>query len=210
MDLKEAGIHPDQRLIVRSGDIIPEERTPVLNGTNAEEEARQSTLIAFVAYAPTSDYDYEEVEAFYVELEKFYKEDHTSYKVMVGPFSKTRELEKFYKEDHTSYKVMVGPFSKTRSGTKLPLCPTFIDLKKAFDSVEAEAVVETLLTHGVPSQYISLSRAVQWVQISPFYNDVIINTPAGRELSPTGFRVMLREHKMPTKALIGLLRESRE
>ncbi|VDP21480.1 unnamed protein product [Heligmosomoides polygyrus] len=36
---------------------------------------------------PTSDYDDEEVEAFYVELEKFYKEDHISYKVVVGDFN---------------------------------------------------------------------------------------------------------------------------
>ncbi|VDO96383.1 unnamed protein product [Heligmosomoides polygyrus] len=43
-------------------------------------------LTAFVAYAPTSDYDDEEIEAFYVELEKFYKEDHT-YKVIVGDFN---------------------------------------------------------------------------------------------------------------------------
>ncbi|VDO99120.1 unnamed protein product [Heligmosomoides polygyrus] len=34
----------------------------------------------FVAYAPTSDYDGEDVGGFYLELEKFYKEDHTFYK----------------------------------------------------------------------------------------------------------------------------------
>ncbi|VDO66330.1 unnamed protein product [Heligmosomoides polygyrus] len=44
-------------------------------------------LTVFVAYAPTSDYDDEDVEAFYVELEKFYKEDHTFYKVIVGDFN---------------------------------------------------------------------------------------------------------------------------
>ncbi|VDO73807.1 unnamed protein product [Heligmosomoides polygyrus] len=37
--------------------------------------------------SPTSDYDDEKVEAFYVELEKFYKEDHTFYKVIVGDFN---------------------------------------------------------------------------------------------------------------------------
>ncbi|VDP63061.1 unnamed protein product [Heligmosomoides polygyrus] len=48
--------------------------------------------------APTSDYDDEDVEAFYVELEKFYKEDHTSYKVIVdfhakiGPRRSPEEL----------------------------------------------------------------------------------------------------------------------
>ncbi|WKX90251.1 hypothetical protein Q1695_009248 [Nippostrongylus brasiliensis] len=44
-------------------------------------------LTVFVVYAPTSDYDDEEVEAFYMELEKLYKEDHTFYKVIVGDFN---------------------------------------------------------------------------------------------------------------------------
>ncbi|VDP10776.1 unnamed protein product [Heligmosomoides polygyrus] len=34
------------------------------------------------------------------------------------------------------------------------LCLTFIDLKKAFDSVETEAVIDALLTQRVPTQYI--------------------------------------------------------
>ncbi|KIH68703.1 hypothetical protein ANCDUO_00959 [Ancylostoma duodenale] len=34
----------------------------------------------FVAYAPTSSYDEEKIEAFYMDLEKFYREDHTFYK----------------------------------------------------------------------------------------------------------------------------------
>ncbi|VDO93133.1 unnamed protein product [Heligmosomoides polygyrus] len=46
-----------------------------------------NSFTVFVAYAPTSDYDDEEVEAFYVELEKFHKEDHTFYKVIVGDFN---------------------------------------------------------------------------------------------------------------------------
>ncbi|KAK6748117.1 hypothetical protein RB195_001003 [Necator americanus] len=36
----------------------------------------------------------------------------------------------------------------------MPLCLTFIDLKKAFDSVETEAVVEALDNQDVPTQYI--------------------------------------------------------
>ncbi|VDO21251.1 unnamed protein product [Heligmosomoides polygyrus] len=44
-------------------------------------------LTVFVAYTPTSDYDDDEVEAFYVELEKFCKEDHTFYKVIVRDFN---------------------------------------------------------------------------------------------------------------------------
>ncbi|VDP47725.1 unnamed protein product [Heligmosomoides polygyrus] len=40
----------------------------------------------------------------------------------------------------------------------LPLCLTFIDLKKAFEFVETEAVVEALLTQGVPVLYIRVLR----------------------------------------------------
>uniref|UniRef100_A0A0K0D489 Transposase n=1 Tax=Angiostrongylus cantonensis TaxID=6313 RepID=A0A0K0D489_ANGCA len=35
-------------------------------------------LTIFVVYSPTSNYDEEEVEAFYMDLERFYREDHTS------------------------------------------------------------------------------------------------------------------------------------
>ncbi|KAK6744031.1 hypothetical protein RB195_010995 [Necator americanus] len=41
---------------------------------------------------------------------------------------------------------------------KMPLCLTFIDLKKAFDSVETEAVVEALDNQGVPTQHIKVLR----------------------------------------------------
>ncbi|KIH61911.1 hypothetical protein ANCDUO_07809 [Ancylostoma duodenale] len=37
-------------------------------------------LIIFVDYASTSNYDEEEFEAFYMELENFYSDDHTFYK----------------------------------------------------------------------------------------------------------------------------------
>ncbi|VDO53879.1 unnamed protein product [Haemonchus placei] len=39
------------------------------------------------AYAPTSSYDEEELEAFYMDLEKLYREDHTFLKVIVGDFN---------------------------------------------------------------------------------------------------------------------------
>ncbi|ETN79390.1 hypothetical protein NECAME_09854 [Necator americanus] len=42
-------------------------------------------LTIFVAYAPTSSLG--EVEAFYMDLEKFYRKDHTFYKVIVGNFN---------------------------------------------------------------------------------------------------------------------------
>ncbi|EYB98829.1 hypothetical protein Y032_0128g1466 [Ancylostoma ceylanicum] len=43
-------------------------------------------LTVFVAYAPTSSYDEDEIGAFYMNLEKFYSEDHTLYKVIVDEF----------------------------------------------------------------------------------------------------------------------------
>ncbi|KAK6765260.1 hypothetical protein RB195_025263 [Necator americanus] len=46
-----------------------------------------SGLRIFVAYAPTPSYGEEEVEAFYMDLEKFYREDHTFYKVIIGDFN---------------------------------------------------------------------------------------------------------------------------
>ncbi|KAK6757302.1 hypothetical protein RB195_015244 [Necator americanus] len=44
-------------------------------------------LTIFVAYAPTLSYEEEEVEAFYMDLEKFYREDHACCKVMIGDFT---------------------------------------------------------------------------------------------------------------------------
>ncbi|EYC29722.1 hypothetical protein Y032_0006g3143 [Ancylostoma ceylanicum] len=44
-------------------------------------------LTVFIAYAPTSSYDEDEIEAFYMDLEKSYRGDHTFYKVIVGDFN---------------------------------------------------------------------------------------------------------------------------
>ncbi|KAK6739384.1 hypothetical protein RB195_008080 [Necator americanus] len=41
-------------------------------------------LTIFVAYAPTSSYEGEEVEAFYMDAEKFYREDHAFYQIIIG------------------------------------------------------------------------------------------------------------------------------
>ncbi|KIH65269.1 hypothetical protein ANCDUO_04408 [Ancylostoma duodenale] len=38
-------------------------------------------LTIFVVYAPTSNYDDEEIDAFHMDLEMFYREDNTFYKV---------------------------------------------------------------------------------------------------------------------------------
>ncbi|XGW34619.1 hypothetical protein V3C99_018523 [Haemonchus contortus] len=61
---------------------------------------------------------------------------------------------------------------------KMPLCLTFIDLKKAFDTVETEAVIEALGNQGVPTQYIRMLRELYdnfTTRISPFYKEVIVN-----------------------------------
>ncbi|KAK6732039.1 hypothetical protein RB195_016424 [Necator americanus] len=53
-------------------------------------------LTIFVAYAPTSSYEKEEVGAFYMDLEKYYREDHAFYKVIVGDFNaKGERLSEF-------------------------------------------------------------------------------------------------------------------
>ena len=44
-------------------------------------------LTIFVVYAPTSNYGEDEVETFYMDLEKFYREDHTFFKVIIGDFN---------------------------------------------------------------------------------------------------------------------------
>ena len=46
-------------------------------------------LTVFVAYAPTSSYDDDELEAFHMDLEKFYREDHTFYNVIVRDLCRT-------------------------------------------------------------------------------------------------------------------------
>uniref|UniRef100_W6NCR3 RNA-directed DNA polymerase (Reverse transcriptase) domain containing protein n=1 Tax=Haemonchus contortus TaxID=6289 RepID=W6NCR3_HAECO len=64
----------------------------------------------------------------------------------------------------------------------MPLCLTFIDLKKAFDTVETEAVIEALGKQGVPTQYIGMLRELYdnfTTRISPFYNEAIINVKRG-------------------------------
>nr|CDJ89444.1 RNA-directed DNA polymerase (reverse transcriptase) domain containing protein [Haemonchus contortus] len=64
----------------------------------------------------------------------------------------------------------------------MPLCLTFIDLKKAFDTVETEAVIDALGNQDVPTQYIRMLRELYdnfTTRISPFYKEVIINVKRG-------------------------------
>uniref|UniRef100_A0A0K0DD80 Craniofacial development protein 2-like n=1 Tax=Angiostrongylus cantonensis TaxID=6313 RepID=A0A0K0DD80_ANGCA len=46
-----------------------------------------SALIIFVVHMPISNYDEKEVEAFYVDLRKFCREDYTFFKVIIGDFN---------------------------------------------------------------------------------------------------------------------------
>ncbi|KAK6735916.1 hypothetical protein RB195_018899 [Necator americanus] len=81
---------------------------------------------------------------------------------------------------------------------KMPLCLTFIDLKKAFDSVETEAVVEALDNQGVPTQCIKVLRELYsnfTTGISPFYKNIIIDVKRevrqGDTISPKIFTATL-------------------
>ncbi|KAK6750467.1 hypothetical protein RB195_002441 [Necator americanus] len=58
----------------------------------------------------------------------------------------------------------------------MPLCLTFIDLEKAFGSVETEAVVEALDNQGVPIQYIKVDgRQLHHLR---FADDIVVITPS--------------------------------
>uniref|UniRef100_A0A0K0CVV9 Endo/exonuclease/phosphatase domain-containing protein n=1 Tax=Angiostrongylus cantonensis TaxID=6313 RepID=A0A0K0CVV9_ANGCA len=57
-------------------------------------------LTVFVVYAPTSNYDEEEVEAFYMDLEKLYREDHTFFKVIIGDYNAKTRLRRTSEERH--------------------------------------------------------------------------------------------------------------
>ncbi|XGW30151.1 hypothetical protein V3C99_009282 [Haemonchus contortus] len=61
-------------------------------------------LTIFVAYVPTSSYEEEELEAFYMDLERLYREDHTFFKVIVGDFNakigSTRTAEELHIGTH--------------------------------------------------------------------------------------------------------------
>ncbi|ETN78162.1 hypothetical protein NECAME_10537 [Necator americanus] len=64
-----------------------------------------SALTIFVVCAPTSSYKEEEVESFFMDLEKFYGEDHAFYKVIIDDFNAkvgpTRTLEELHIGTHS-------------------------------------------------------------------------------------------------------------
>uniref|UniRef100_A0A0K0DAU9 Endo/exonuclease/phosphatase domain-containing protein n=1 Tax=Angiostrongylus cantonensis TaxID=6313 RepID=A0A0K0DAU9_ANGCA len=63
-----------------------------------------SALTIFVVYVPISNYDKEEVGALYVDLEKFYREDNTFFKVIIGDFNAKIEPRRTSEERHTMTK----------------------------------------------------------------------------------------------------------
>ncbi|KAK6730854.1 hypothetical protein RB195_007365 [Necator americanus] len=92
----------------------------------------------------------------------------------------------------------VSKLIKVSREYKMPLCLTFIDLKKGFDSVETEAVVEALDNQGVPTQYIKVLRELYsnfTTGISPFYKNTIIDVKSwvrqGDTISPKTFTATL-------------------
>uniref|UniRef100_A0A0K0D6C3 Endo/exonuclease/phosphatase domain-containing protein n=1 Tax=Angiostrongylus cantonensis TaxID=6313 RepID=A0A0K0D6C3_ANGCA len=71
------------------------------NGSLRSKRCRSiAALTIFVVYTPTSNNDEEEVEAFYMELEKFYREDHTFFKVIIGDFNAKIEPRRSSEERH--------------------------------------------------------------------------------------------------------------
>ncbi|XGW25219.1 hypothetical protein V3C99_006554, partial [Haemonchus contortus] len=50
---------------------------------------------------------------------------------------------------------------------RMPLCLTFIDLKKAFDTVEMEAVIEALSNQGAPTQCIEYVSSTTTLRPDP-------------------------------------------
>uniref|UniRef100_A0A0K0CZX0 Reverse transcriptase domain-containing protein n=1 Tax=Angiostrongylus cantonensis TaxID=6313 RepID=A0A0K0CZX0_ANGCA len=71
---------------------------------------------------------------------------------------------------------------------KRPLCLTFIDLQKDFESNEIEAVIEALGSQGVPTQCIKIFRKLYknfTTKISPFFNDINIDVKRGVRQSNT-------------------------
>ncbi|KAK6730530.1 hypothetical protein RB195_007159 [Necator americanus] len=56
----------------------------------------------------------------------------------------------------------------------MPLCLTFIDLKKPFDSVETEVVMEALENQGIPTQYVKVhGRELHHLR---FADDIVLIT----------------------------------
>ncbi|VDM55113.1 unnamed protein product [Angiostrongylus costaricensis] len=64
-----------------------EQLTTRIGRSRVKRRGSIPALKIFVVYAPTSNYNEAEVEAFYMNLEKFYREDQTFSKVIIGDFN---------------------------------------------------------------------------------------------------------------------------
>ncbi|KAE9415722.1 hypothetical protein Angca_006989, partial [Angiostrongylus cantonensis] len=65
---------------------------------------------------------------------------------------------------------------------KTPLSFTFIDLQKAFDSTEIEAVMEALHSQGVPTEYTKILRKLYknfTTRVLPFHNGINVDVKRG-------------------------------
>uniref|UniRef100_A0A7I5EDS0 Endo/exonuclease/phosphatase domain-containing protein n=1 Tax=Haemonchus contortus TaxID=6289 RepID=A0A7I5EDS0_HAECO len=69
-------------------------------------------LTIFVAYAPTSSYEEEDLEAFYMDLERLYREEHFFFKIIVGDFNAEIGPRRTAEELHIGTHEWIG-LSKT-------------------------------------------------------------------------------------------------
>ncbi|KAK6735629.1 hypothetical protein RB195_018691 [Necator americanus] len=70
----------------------------------------------------------------------------------------------------------------------MPLCLTFINLRKTSDTVETRAIMEALDNQGVRNPHMNILRELYsnfTTKISTFYNDVIIDMKRGVRQSDT-------------------------
>ena len=61
----------------------------------------------------------------------------------------------------TSYLVLPPPIQQLGQATNIPLCMCFIDLKKAYDSVDRQALWAVLARFGVPDKMLIGFRQLQ-------------------------------------------------
>ncbi|KAK6729313.1 hypothetical protein RB195_006392 [Necator americanus] len=130
-----------------------------------------SATIAQSAYCPSSTSSFTRV--IFIRIEKVLDEGQ--------PCEQAGFRKGFSTIDHIRTVLKLIEVSREY---KVPLCLTFINLKKAFDSVETEAAVEALdnLGQGVPPQYIKVLRELYSnfrTGISPFYKNIVIDVKRG-------------------------------
>ncbi|VDO25601.1 unnamed protein product [Haemonchus placei] len=77
----------------------------------------------FVAYAPTSSPEEEELEAFYMDLERLYREGHTFFKAIVSDFNAKLAPEKRLKSSTSGLKEWDG-MSRAKDCPSLSCRPT--------------------------------------------------------------------------------------